>query len=838
MSIAARLIIVIGLTAMIAHAAQGTADATQPVSVQQPREIYQGLNALRVDRAAIYPVSDLRLRRDAINLTLSDGTIGFLQAFDGRITGAVFSGHGRVSANLRDPAEKRSLAHFLGVPLLNQEFTSAYLRFDDDSTQEIQGQLHTSGANASTDDKFATSWDKALPNLNPDLSARLLMDWVADAPVPFFYAELLDERVGAFDVLVDGRRSDTVMVGQERWSAGIRYYDVWTSFPGSSVPAAPQPAFAPVSYTVDTKIENDRSLAGTTTIEVHAERAGERGIQLELSRFLKVQSAQDADGRALDFLQNDALSRPQIADRGNDLVLLFLPEKARAGQSYRIRISYRGSVISDAGNGVYFVGDRGSWYPHVAGMGHFATYDTTFHWPRRLRLVATGEKIEEHEEADQRVGHWRSDGRISIAGFNLGEYVIENVETVEGVKIQLAANSELENAIAERVSVPMIVGSQDPPPVRSNRRSPRPGPPPIVFTDNSPLIAGSPLKELGREIAGAIHFEQQWMGAFPFRQLVVSQAPGSIGQGFPELIYLPSLSFLPAVTQQRAGISDNTQETLNSIVPYHEVAHQWWGDLVGWDNYRDQWLTEGLANYIALAGADSEKPSAHLMAHWLDRYRKALTARQPGQEATADDAGPLSHGFRLNSSHDPDAYQKIIYGKGAWIFHMLRLMLQEPASKNPDERFIGLLRGLLEGHRYRALTTDDLQKAVERIMTPAMGIEGGRSMDWFFEQFVKSTGIPSYEVAYSVKPGAKGFVVWGKLIQSNVPDDFVLRVPIYGQAQAGKPALLGYVITSGEETPFQFASVVSPRKLLIDPQMTLLCSPASSASPSVENEPE
>ena len=103
-------------------------------------------------------------------------------------------------------------------------------------------------------------------------------------------------------------------------------------------------------------------------------------------------------------------------------MFVFLPETARAGQTYRIRLTYRGNVISDAGNGVYFVGDRGIWYPHFGGMGQFATFDTTFRWPRKLQLVATGEKVEEHEEGDQRVGHWRSEGRTSIAGFNLGDY--------------------------------------------------------------------------------------------------------------------------------------------------------------------------------------------------------------------------------------------------------------------------------------------------------------------------------------------------------------------------------------------------------------------------------
>jgi len=800
---------------------------------RSPREIREALDAVHVDPAQVYAAADLRLRRDAVNLSFIDGTIGFLGAYDGRVTGLVFTGRGHVSANLRDPSERSSLARFLGFPLLDLSFSGAYLRFDDASAVEILDQLRRDGVAPHTDDEFVADWNKSLPNLNPTQSTRLLLNWMTDSPMPYFYAELLDERLGAFDVLVDNRRSDSVLVGQNRWANGNRYYDVWTSFRGNDSDASAPPSFSTVSYTVDTAIESDRTLKGTATIELHAERGGDRSIPLELSRFLSVESAQDGEGNALDIFQNEVLGRGQRAERSNDLMFVFLREAPAAGQTIRLRVAYRGSVISDAGNGVYFVGDRGSWYPHAPGFGQFATYDTTFHWPRKLQLVATGEKIEEHEEGEQRVGRWRSEGRTAIAGFNLGDYKIENVDAANGTKIEVAANAQLEKAILDRLrSTPAGSDSDIIEPLRRPRRDRIPVPSTLVRDSPAP-VAGA-LREVGQEIADAIRFEQQWMGPFPYHRLVVSQVPGSAAQGFPGLLYLPYLSFFTAFTQQQAGVSDNAQEMLNAVVPYHEVAHQWWGNVVGWDSYRDQWLTEGLANYIAVVGADAEHPGSHLLAHWLDRYRNELTVPAPGQRNAADDAGPLVHGFRLNSSHDPGAYEKVIYGKGTWVFHMLRMMLQDPSAKNPDERFISLLRALLESHQYRALTTEELQKAVERVMTPAMDVEGNHSMDWFFDQYVRSTGIPAYEVDFAVRPGPKGFQVRGTLVQKNVPEDFVLRVPIYAQAQGGKPVLLGNVVTSGEETPFQFVATTSPRKLLIDPQQTLLCVAPASSSPGAE----
>ena len=602
-----------------------------------PQGNLSGAECARVDPAQIYPVSDLRLRRDAVSLTFSDGTIGFLEAYDGRVTGAVFSGRGHVSANLRDPAERQSLAHFLGVPLLDQNFSGAYLRFDDASADEILDQLRHAGAAPKNDADFVATWNRALPNLNPGQSTRLLLDWTAETPAPYFYAELLDERLGAYEVIVDRRRTDSVMIGQERWASGNQYYDVWASFPGTDTPRrAPgiRPGFVRDRHndqsrphtrwlgnhrTARRPWRRTRDYAGTLALPLGAIRAGRRWPR---ARFFP----ERRDGRS------------QLAEQGDDLVFVFLPENARAGQTYRIRMTYRGSVISDAGNGVYFVGDRGIWYPHIGGMGQFATFDTTFRWPRKLQLVATGEKVDEREEGERRVGHWRSEGQTALAGFNLGDYKVENMETVDGVKIQVAANSELETAIVRtaafaihrcRTATRRVWGG------RTGVCAP-----PVDFSiDDANLPVAGALKDVGIEISSAIRFEQQWMGPFPLHRLVVSQVPGELGQGFPGLLYLPSLSFLP-ITQQRAGISSNTQETLNALsFPYHEVAHQWWGNVVGWDNYRDQWLDEGLANYVALVGADSEKPGTHLLTHWLDQYRKALTTPVSGQQEYAGRCG-------------------------------------------------------------------------------------------------------------------------------------------------------------------------------------------------------
>jgi len=464
-----------------------------------------------------------------------------------------------------------------------------------------------------------------------------------------------------------------------------------------------------------------------------------------------------------------------------------------------------------------FVGARESWYPHLGDQAEFAPYDITMRWPRHLKLVATGAKIDEQIAGDFRVGHWHSEKPLSIAGFNLGEYASNSI-TIDSRTIDLYANRQLEQALSNRLDSQ----NHDPlPPIEvpfsisggRSREAMHPPPP-------SPADA---LKQLGKDIDSSVRFYEKFNGPFPFRTLSVSQIPGTFGQGWPGLLYISTFSFLSPEAQNRAGLSSTHQEAFTDIVPYHEVAHQWWGNVVGWSNYRDQWIDEAIANYLALLFADSRKPFEHELRRWLERYRKQLQEKTPGSDTPASEIGALPLGNRLNSSKSPFGFEEVIYSKGSWVIHMLREMLRQPGTKDPDAKFVAFLLNLSSKYAYRALSTDDLQHEVEAVMTPAMDLEGGRSMEWFFEQWVRGTGIPHYRVEFSTHNTDKGEVVRGKLFQTGVPRSFIASVPIYANNGPGHPVYLGAVVAAGPETSFHFTVQTPPHKLVIDPQMTLLC---------------
>lgn len=795
-----------------------TAASQNESAPDAPRALFQALNALRPDASQVYSIKFLSLRRDVLNITLEEGKIAFLQPLDGRITGMVFAGQGHAIAIPHGPGERRSLAQFTGVPILDQSFSRAYFRFDDNTAEEIAAQLARAGEKPKADAQFVENWDPIFANTNAWHSLRIMEDWLSTAPLPYFYAGIVSNTAGMIDLDVDQRREEQVLFGHPRRLPGGQIaYDVWASFRAQQPAPGSSESVAPIDYDIDTKIADDLSLDGTTVMDVKALRGGDRVVPLELSRRLVIASVKDGSGAPLVYFQNEDLSKRQVATRGNDMVLVVLPAPLREGQELRLAVSYHGSVISDAGNGVEYVGEHETWYAHPEGIADFASFDLKFRWPKRYTLVATGKKVESRDEGDFEWGHWVSQVPFAVAGFNLGEYKKEKANAANP-QIQLYANQGLEAAIVARLeqrAAPLL-------------RVPRPGQPglPSAGLDAPSLPTPDPasvLKKLGGRILDAIHFYEKLNGPFPFGSLEISQIPGTVGQGWPGLVYLSTYAFLPPEPEERAGLSRESQEMAHQIMPFHEVAHQWWGNVTVAATYRDVWIEEGMANYLSLMYANTQKPNSHLLDRWLERYRNELLAAPPGTGEDVEEAGPLTLGYRLDSSKAPNAYNAIIYGKGAWVMHMIREMLRDPSSRDPDARFRQLLQTVLTQYRFKALSTADFQHAVEQEMTPAMDLEGDHTLNWFFREWVKNTGIPRYSVEYETRRARREFIVRGRLRQADVDDLFTAAVPIYAARPGRPPERLGVVVTTGGETEFRFVTHFRPSRLLIDPELTLLC---------------
>jgi len=163
------------------------------------------------------------------------------------------------------------------------------------------------------------------------------------------------------------------------------------------------------------------------------------------------------------------------------------------------------------------------------------------------------------------------------------------------------------------------------------------------------------------------------------------------------------------------------------------------------------------------------------------------------------EVGPVTMGVRLSTPKTGwDIYQNLVYPKGAYILHMIRMMMWSP--KDGDDRFKATMHDFVESHRLQAATTEDFKAVVEKHMSPQMDLDGNHRMDWFFNQYVYGTELPVYHFEGQVTQTGDVSSLHIKLIESGVSPAFRMLVPIYLEFADGKVTRLGSITITGDKT--------------------------------------
>ena len=157
-------------------------------------------------------------------------------------------------------------------------------------------------------------------------------------------------------------------------------------------------------------------------------------------------------------------------------------------------------------------------------------------------------------------------------------------------------------------------------------------------------------------------------------------------------------------------------------------------------------------------------------------------------------------GYRMSNSRTGTRLTRdLIYPKGAYILHMVRMMMWD--RKTGDQNFKTTMQDFVKTYAGRAATTEDFKAMLEKHMTPEMAAFGGGKMDWFFDEYVYGTALPSYSIESTFDNDASGDVVFGlKLTQSNVNEHFRMLVPIYLEMADGRTFPLGRARLTGNTT--------------------------------------
>jgi hypothetical protein len=830
-------IAVVGRAQTPATLTTAAADAKDPAQA-----FYLKLRSVGLDKSKVYKIREASLDRAQLHISLDDGTIAFSEAVDGHITGAFYQGYGEVLLMPPNQAERASMSLFTGSAILEETFSDAYFRFNDDVLAELQPYLRQ----ADDPDGFVSLWGSTAHNLAEEDALRLLLSYSECLPGAkrpttkptdrMLHAYVQGNKLGAFDVRYDSLLEEQVAAGQHRHVDGEDYYDVWASFvvptPAGSAPISErskddEPSavdFDITHFKIDARIKPVKELEAAAVLSVVARQRTRRVLFFELSRFLRVSEVL-ADGKPVEFIHNQAVEGSHLAKQGNDAIAVILPDSLEKGQKLELTFKYSGSVLSEAANGLLYVGEHGTWYPN-RGFA-MASFNLEFRYPLAWTLVATGHRTQINVAGGEQTSQWATDRPVPVAGFNLGKYS-QNVNRTGAVTVSTYATVNVERGFPGTTD---IADSGIPAVLTPGSAVPRGGARsfPMISVPPTPSPAVN-TQAVGAASAKAIEFYQRYFGPYPYDELDITQMPGGVSQGWPGLIFLSTYSFLTA--QEKTKLQpDPVRRVLSDQVIAHETAHQWWGDLVNWSGYRDQWMMEALANYSSMMLLESQDPAKFRRV--MMSYRDELLAKGP-KGTPLMDAGPVTLGFRLSSSQFPGAYQPICYGRGTWLLHMLRTMMRDAQRKGAsgvissrkmeDEPFVRALRKLRKDYEDKAASTTDLMHVFESELPPSLWYEGHKSLDWFYEGWINGTAIPAFDlrdVKFTEKEKGKPTLVTGTLIQEQAPDTLVTAVPIYASI-GGKNIFLKRIFAEGEETQFRISAPAGTHKLVIDPEQTLL----------------
>ncbi|MFZ0139225.1 MAG: M1 family aminopeptidase [Candidatus Sulfotelmatobacter sp.] len=767
---------------------------------------YQALRNLTLGGEAV-SVANLDLKRDAGTFHLHSGTICFVAPVQGKVTGAVFVGDGNFVIT-PPPSEMGMLKLLTKENEFSENFSHLVLRFTDSTYDEIKKA--GSAASGGCDNGLLKDSQNVMRHgqvLKYNLDARILQDVLSPEPGRLFVAFVHGKRYNDKELFAVDPHGPGYLMHEE---VGLMTYDeskfgVWAAFSMAGERRRDGGHIHIEHQLLDTTIEKNASLTGKATTTFVVRVNGSRVIPFDLFHALRVQSV-TADGQGLAFIQEDKHDDADFS--------VILPKALAAGEKFTITTTYGGKeAVSDEGGGNYFPIARENWYPNSA-FGDRVRYDMTFHIPKGMKIAATGELVSESNDGGQNVTVWKSEVPQTVAGFNFGRFKEEEAKlTKPEYLVQSFANQDPPSWVEG------LKHASDLPTMGSHIE--------MGSTLGSMSTTGLIKKALAEgELATEVYTD--YFGPSSFKRLAITQQTAcTFGQSWPELVWIPMCYFFDTTVRHQLGMDFGDRGYWKVVTP-HEVAHQWWGHTVGFDSYRDQWMSEGFAEMSAsIYLSFIEKSQQKFISFWNDERELLLERNAEGFRAI--DAGPVTMGYRMSNSRTGfELTRRLIYPKGAYILHMVRMMMHD--NRTGDQRFKEMMQDFVKTYAGKSATTEDFKGMVEKHMTREMDLEGNQKMDWFFNQYVYGTQLPTYKLDSSFDTGADGNLVFNfKLTQSNVKDDFHMLVPIYLELADGGMFFLGRARLAGNNSIEQKVPLkglkAKPRRAVVNYYDDVLASP-------------
>ena len=661
--------------------------------------VVTGLYRLALDTATEYDINNLVVRAPDLAIDMPSGRAFLASTPDGP-TAMVLLGRGRITFSPPDPAERTQVHILSGRDELVEEIDMAFLRFSPYQFGALVDKNALKPRTVDGSDARAAVGvfnDLAPRSLQVDLSDISRDRWSLTPGYADVIAELRTRRFGTITYARSSNEPEDINLFDRKRRRNISIYTSAAKLAqrGRFYSEDERLDYDVLAYDIDVQFTPDRSVIdGDARLKLKILADGTSSLTLKLAETVTIRGVYSPDfGRLL-----------HLRVVGQNSVIVNLPEVLSAGTELWLDVRYGGPVVPQAFDREaiqvgqaqapqeqrieiplqprYLYSNRSYWYPQST-VTDYSTATIRVTVPNDYDAIATGQPVESPTLAP---GGGDNQRRRKT-------FVFEASRPVRYLAVLVSRLNRLDNA---RISA----GSSDV----------------SLYVQSTPR-APVRIKETSERTAAILGFYASLLGDAPYASftlaLTESDRPG--GHSPPYFAILNQL--MPGSTIVWRNDPVNF-ENFPSFFIAHELAHQWWGQAVGWKNYHEQWLSEAFAQYFAVLYAEKDREGS------LPGILRQM--RRTAMDASSD--GPVYLGYRLGHIQGDDRiFRAIVYNKGAIALHMLRRLIGEDA-------FFGGVRAFYQQWKFKKAGTDDFRQVMERA--------AGRNLQRFFDTWIFGSAIP------------------------------------------------------------------------------------------------
>jgi hypothetical protein len=709
---------------------------------QERLSAVDNLYRLSVNTSRQFAARNFKIASEDLELTLAEGSVFTIDTDQG-VTGLVLIGRGEMRFAPAPETERGQVRIFAGSTAIESRFDAAYLRVGDLDLHADRSTL----VGTPVDPRELRRAEQIFREESPKTYALELGDLTPETwslgPAPGdFLAEIRTRR---FDSLTYARtRSEpediTVFTRERQRNIAV--------YPSAEKLATRGPFYNEDDLASYDILHYDIALTATPT----ADRQLLQG-RAQLHLKIRAHSTSQVTLKLADSLDVQSVVAEQygrlfnLRVRNQNTVLVNLPVTLLRDAELKLTVTYAGrlapqpperetlevqqppprdttppgvrernEITYPTGERSYLYSSRSYWYPQ-APISDYATANLRITVPAALACVATGELS--------------GDSPLMIPGTPARKTYVFTAER----PVRYLAFIVSRFVRAERVTVAF----DDRPAGEGSARaaSDRPAMSGAVYDSLNLTVEANPLQvSRGRQLASdAVEIAQFYhsiLGDSPYSSftlaLIENLQPGGHSPAYFAALNQP-LPNTPLVWRTDPVNFEGYPEFFLA----HEMAHQWWGQAVGWRNYHEQWLSEGFAQYFAALYAE-RRYGGEVFSEMMRQLRRWAIDRS--------NQGPVYLGYRLGHiRNQPPVFRALVYNKGAAVLHMLRRLLG-------DEVFFRGLRRFYVGARFLKVGTEDLRTAMEA--------ESGWLLERFFARWIYGSSLPRLTFGYRVESAADG----------------------------------------------------------------------------------